>query len=443
MSDNLQDEMQRFEQELHFAMGTMQPQYPAFPGPIGGHQSFNETANADNFLRKQQPIVNEYITKANNVTKFIPPQLKNKLPQLNAPFRPLHPPNIPFFNQHQNQFQMNPSLQHLPNLNRYINPYVNMNFPPPALPPVENDKVTSSEVVEQESKVILAAPSVKYDIPKAENRSSIGLLLPKSLSKSNPVAYSLVTKMSKPFPTSTTSIYHSSLPTSTKENIVIKPMNVSSVRGNLDSNIKNASSAKLGEFKPVIPSNEKERDNNNITNIVNSSTKKKEDSNKDTGEKKKKKKGKKKRAVRSLAGTSSTYRAEQPKKSKIVVRYSAGACWMDASLLDWDPNDYRIFCGDLGNEVTDEVLARAFNKYPSFQRSKVIRDKRNNKTKGFGFVSFKDALDYAKAMKEMNGKYVGGRPVKLRKSCWRERNLDIVRKKNKEKQKLVNQIRAL
>jgi len=53
--------------------------------------------------------------------------------------------------------------------------------------------------------------------------------------------------------------------------------------------------------------------------------------------------------------------------------------------------------------VTDEVLARVFGKYPSFQRAKVIRDKRSNKTKGFGFVSFKDPSDFTRAMKELNG----------------------------------------
>jgi len=67
-------------------------------------------------------------------------------------------------------------------------------------------------------------------------------------------------------------------------------------------------------------------------------------------------------------------------------------------------DDFRLFCGDLGNEVTDDALARAFNKYPSFQKAKVIRDKRSNKTKGFGFVSFKDPNDFTKAMREMNGK---------------------------------------
>lgn len=40
-------------------------------------------------------------------------------------------------------------------------------------------------------------------------------------------------------------------------------------------------------------------------------------------------------------------------------------------------------------------------------KARVVRDKRTNKTKGYGFVSFKDPADFTKAMKEMNGKYKG------------------------------------
>ncbi|XP_074836817.1 RNA-binding protein 42 isoform X2 [Carettochelys insculpta] len=123
-------------------------------------------------------------------------------------------------------------------------------------------------------------------------------------------------------------------------------------------------------------------------------------------------------------------------KLKRCIRTAAGSCWEDSSLLEWDPDDFRIFCGDLGNEVNDDILARAFSRYPSFLKAKVIRDKRTGKTKGYGFVSFKDPNDYVRAMREMNGKYVGSRPIKLRKSMWKDRNIDVVRKKQKEKKKL-------
>ena len=53
----------------------------------------------------------------------------------------------------------------------------------------------------------------------------------------------------------------------------------------------------------------------------------------------------------------------------------------------------------------------------------MIRDKRSGKTKGYGFVSLMDPQEYLKALSEMNGKYVGNRPIKIRKSTWTDRGL--------------------
>lgn len=40
---------------------------------------------------------------------------------------------------------------------------------------------------------------------------------------------------------------------------------------------------------------------------------------------------------------------------------------------------FRLFVGDLSNDVSDDVLANAFNKYPSFQKARVIRDRLSQK----------------------------------------------------------------
>lgn len=90
-------------------------------------------------------------------------------------------------------------------------------------------------------------------------------------------------------------------------------------------------------------------------------------------------------------------------KNKKSVRVAGGQTWEDASLSDWPDDDFRIFCGDLGNDVNDELLTRTFNKFASFRRAKVIRDKRTGKSKGYGFISFKEPQDFIKAMKEMDG----------------------------------------
>ncbi len=83
-----------------------------------------------------------------------------------------------------------------------------------------------------------------------------------------------------------------------------------------------------------------------------------------------------------------------------------------------------MFCGNLGNEVTDEVLATAFRKYPSFQKARIVRDKRTGKTRGYGFVSFRNPKDFLACLSEMEGQYVGNRPVRLKRSNWKDRKLD-------------------
>lgn len=40
----------------------------------------------------------------------------------------------------------------------------------------------------------------------------------------------------------------------------------------------------------------------------------------------------------------------------------------------------------------------------------------------------------------MNTKYIGSRPVKLRKSDWKDRQLKEVKKKEKEKQKFLSKL---
>ncbi|KAH9294961.1 hypothetical protein KI387_038549, partial [Taxus chinensis] len=120
-----------------------------------------------------------------------------------------------------------------------------------------------------------------------------------------------------------------------------------------------------------------------------------------------------------LASSENEHKAETKKKA--IPRKAAGQTWEDPTLADWPENDFRLFCGDLGNEVNDEVLTKAFSRYTNFNMARVVRDKRTGKTKGYGFVSFSTPSELALALKEMNGKYVGNRPIKLRKSNWKER----------------------
>jgi RNA recognition motif-containing protein len=112
-----------------------------------------------------------------------------------------------------------------------------------------------------------------------------------------------------------------------------------------------------------------------------------------------------------------------------VVRRGGGQTWEDPTLLEWG-NAHRIFVGNLAGEVTDESLLKAFSKYPSVEKARVVRDKRTTKSKGFGFVSFTDADDYFQAAKEMNGKYIGSHPVLIKRS---DANVKPVTKKEDQR----------
>jgi len=118
-------------------------------------------------------------------------------------------------------------------------------------------------------------------------------------------------------------------------------------------------------------------------------------------------------AANGAAGAAATH-DNGPKKT--VLREGGGKVWKDDTLLEWDPNGLRLFVGNLAGETTDESLLKAFSRWKSVQKAKVVRDKRTSKSKGYGFVSLSDPDEFYQAAKEMNGKYIQSHPVVVRKA---------------------------
>lgn len=115
-------------------------------------------------------------------------------------------------------------------------------------------------------------------------------------------------------------------------------------------------------------------------------------------------------------GTSVDQTTDGKTTNKTAIRQGGGKTWTDDSLLEWNPEHPRIFVGNLAGEVTDDSLYKAFSKYSSLSKARVVRDKRTTKSKGYGFVSFASADDFFKAAREMNGKYIGSHPVMISKA---------------------------
>ena len=73
-------------------------------------------------------------------------------------------------------------------------------------------------------------------------------------------------------------------------------------------------------------------------------------------------------------------------------------------------------------QVNEDVLAKAFQPFPSYNKCRIIQDYKKCKTKAYGFVSFSAHAEGARVLKQMNGKYIGNRPCQLKKSSHTVRN---------------------
>lgn len=81
--------------------------------------------------------------------------------------------------------------------------------------------------------------------------------------------------------------------------------------------------------------------------------------------------------------------------------------------------------------MNEDILAKSFNQFPSYAKCRIVKDYKKNKAKGYGFVSFTDHTEGIKALKQMNGKYIGNRPCQLKKSTHDIRNVPTDAKKRK------------
>ena len=73
----------------------------------------------------------------------------------------------------------------------------------------------------------------------------------------------------------------------------------------------------------------------------------------------------------------------------------------------------KIYVGNLPFKIDSEGLKKIFSPYGEIEEAIVISDKFSGRSKGFGFVTFKEDADAKKAIAEMNGKKVDERELKV------------------------------
>lgn len=75
-------------------------------------------------------------------------------------------------------------------------------------------------------------------------------------------------------------------------------------------------------------------------------------------------------------------------------------------------NHFHIFVGDLSNEVNDEVLLQAFSAFGSVSEARVMWDMKTGRSRGYGFVAFREFDDAEKALKSMDREWLGSRAIR-------------------------------
>jgi RNA recognition motif-containing protein len=73
----------------------------------------------------------------------------------------------------------------------------------------------------------------------------------------------------------------------------------------------------------------------------------------------------------------------------------------------------KLYVGNLPYSVNDAGLKELFAACGEVVEAVVISDKFSGRSKGFGFVTMKDDAGAEKAIKEMEGKEVDGRQMKV------------------------------
>jgi nucleolysin TIA-1/TIAR len=129
---------------------------------------------------------------------------------------------------------------------------------------------------------------------------------------------------------------------------------------------------------------------------------------------------------------------------KILYGQEMKVNWATASGQKEDTsNHHHIFIGDLSPEVDDkvralfffffsgccatyspalfafdrfsrnsQVLYEAFKPFGSISEARIMRDQNTNRSKGYGFVAFRVREDAERALREMNGEWLGGRAIR-------------------------------
>ena len=100
-------------------------------------------------------------------------------------------------------------------------------------------------------------------------------------------------------------------------------------------------------------------------------------------------------------GKASSKKQEKKPYEKVATRHPAPA---DGSI--------EIYVGNLSYDLTEDQLRKEFEAYGKVNSARIITNRYNNKTKGFGFVHMPNRAEADAAVAALNDKDILGRKLK-------------------------------
>ncbi|HJP81226.1 MAG TPA: RNA-binding protein [Candidatus Saccharimonadales bacterium] len=73
----------------------------------------------------------------------------------------------------------------------------------------------------------------------------------------------------------------------------------------------------------------------------------------------------------------------------------------------------NLFIGSLAYATTDDSLKAFFEQIGEVESARVITDRDTGRSKGFGFVEYKDEANNQKAVDQLDGKELDGRTISV------------------------------
>jgi RNA recognition motif-containing protein len=73
----------------------------------------------------------------------------------------------------------------------------------------------------------------------------------------------------------------------------------------------------------------------------------------------------------------------------------------------------KIYVGNLPYSVGDADLEKLFSPFGAVSESKIISDRDTGRSKGFGFVEMANQAEGEEAIKQLDGKEMEGRNIKV------------------------------